>query len=265
MSSAAVRAARCLAVSALLRSARCLAFATLLVTPTAASAQERPPDVPVGDARLIGRVVHDERADAGAGVGIILYSLSASGEPGLRQTRADSEGAFRFEGISGDPSVVYLIGTRVAGVPFGERVSFAEGETQREIEIRVSDPSQAVAGVATLEPELLLSRGCSHLLVRHRHPLRNDSERVVYVPPEAREDATPPVSGRFGPRVRLRAATGVRKGAAHRIPERHRLAARLHAEQRHARLRRGAHAGGRDRARGGRAPCAAGGPGRARW
>lgn len=177
---------------AALWAARCLAFAIVLFRTVAASAaQELPPDVPAGDARLVGRVVHDERADAGAGVGIILYSLSASGEPGLRQTRADAEGAFRFEGISGDPSVVYLIGTRVSGVPFGARVSFALGETQREVEIRVSDPSQAVAGVATLEPELLLSRGCTHLRVRHRHPLRNDSERVVFVPPEAREDATP--------------------------------------------------------------------------
>ena len=82
MSGALVRAARRLGISTFLSSARCLVFAILTGAAIAAAAQERPPDVPAGDARLIGRVVHDERADAGAGVGIILYSLSASGEPG---------------------------------------------------------------------------------------------------------------------------------------------------------------------------------------
>lgn len=156
-----------------------------------ASAQEQPPDVPSGDASLTGRVIHAQRQDAGAGVGVILYSLSPAGEPGLRQTRADAQGAFRFEGISSDPEMVYLVGTRVSGVPFGARAAFQPGQETLEVEIRVSDPSREAADVTPLEASLRLQRGCSHLRVHHRHPLRNDTGRVVFVPPEERALATP--------------------------------------------------------------------------
>jgi hypothetical protein len=168
-----------------------VACAATLCLAAATNAQEKSPDVPAGDASLSGRVVHDARQDAGAGVGVILYSLSPSGEPGLRQTRTDPQGAFRFEGISGDPEMVYLVGTRVGGVPFGTRVAFEAGEQQRQVEIQVSDPSRRAADVTSLEAQIRFQRGCSHLRVQHRHPLENETERVIFVPTEDREGAEP--------------------------------------------------------------------------
>jgi hypothetical protein len=168
-----------------------LALTAALALAAAAAAQDVPPDVPAGDATITGHIVHDDRPDAGADAPVILYSLTSTGEPGLRQTRADASGAFRFEGISGDPQMVYLVGTRVSGVPFGARVSFAEGETLREVEIAVSEPSRQVEEVAPTEAQIHLQRGCSHLRVQHRHPMQNDTDRVVFVPPEEREGATP--------------------------------------------------------------------------
>ena len=169
---------------------RGVALAAALLA-AAATAQDAPPDVPPGDARLSGRVIHESRPAAVAGAGVILYSLSPAGDPGLRQTHADADGAFHFEGISGDPAMVYLVGTRVEGVPFGARVTFAEGERQAQVEIRASDPSRDAADVARLPGEIRLERGCSHLRVRHLQPLRNPTERVVYVSPDARDGAAP--------------------------------------------------------------------------
>jgi hypothetical protein len=170
---------------------RAAAIAAALLIAAGATAQEAPPDVPAGDARVSGRVVHEERPAAAADSLVILYSLTPAGEPGLRQTRAGADGAFAFEGVSGDPAMVYLVGARVEGVPFGARVTFAEGEREARVDIRVSDPSRAAADVALLPGEIHLERGCTHLRVRHRQPLRNPTDRVVYLPPDAREGTAP--------------------------------------------------------------------------
>jgi hypothetical protein len=122
---------------------------------------------------------------------VILYSLTPSGEPGLRQTRAGADGTFAFDGISGDPAVVYLVGARVEGIPFGARATFEEGETHVQVDIRVSDPSRDAASVTRLPGEIQIERGCTHLRVRHRMPLRNPTDRVVYLPPDARANAGP--------------------------------------------------------------------------
>lgn len=169
------------------------AIATALVLSLAgdAGAQTKPADVPTGDGVITGRVVHDPPGPVEGNLGVILYALSPSGEPGLRQTQTDASGAFRFEGVSSDPGVVYLIGTRVAGVPFGSRVVFHKGEKKRDVEIQVSDPIQDAAGVKPLEAQVRFERGCSHLRVHHNHTLENDTGRVVYVPPGARKGATP--------------------------------------------------------------------------
>ncbi|MGH0031007.1 MAG: hypothetical protein ACQGVC_14530 [Myxococcota bacterium] len=170
---------------------RALAWGAALVLAAAggAWAQEAPPDVPAGDAVIEGRVV-DEAGGAGVGdVGVILYSLLPNGDPGLRQGRADADGRFRFEGVSGDPEIVYLVGTRVGGVPFGARAVFQSGESVRTVEIEVATPSRDVAAVAAREIELRVEQGCSHLRIHHRHDLTNASERVVFVPPEERADA----------------------------------------------------------------------------
>ena len=155
----------------------------------AAGQEEGPPDVPAGPAAIEGRVVDE---DSGAGVGdvlVILYSLLPSGEPGLRQGRADAEGRFRFADVSGDPGVVYLVGTRVGGVPFGARAVFQEGEPVRSVTIEVSEPSLDTGAVSLAPAEIRLEQGCDTLRVHHLQTLTNGAGRVVYVPPDARGEA----------------------------------------------------------------------------
>ena len=96
----------------LCRAARVAAL--LWVGAAAAFAQPAPgppghpaaPDVPAGDAAVIGRLVHPTHPDAVANVDILLYALSSDGSAGLRQGRTDASGQFRFEGVSNAPEVV---------------------------------------------------------------------------------------------------------------------------------------------------------------
>lgn len=167
-----------------------LAMGLVALALAAARAQETTPDVPAGDAAIRGRLVPtaDEHV---ADAPVILYSLSPSGDPGLRSTRSDADGAFAFEGISGDPQVVYLVGARVGGVPFGTRARFEPGERLQRVELAVSAPTQSLAMREVGDVRLRLERGCTHLRVQQSQTLRNDSERVIHIPTERRAEATP--------------------------------------------------------------------------
>jgi hypothetical protein len=166
-------------------------LAALALAP--ARAQELPanvPDVPAGDATIRGRLVHADRGQVGDAL-VLLYSLTAAGEPGLRRTRTDAKGAFAFEGVSGDASLVYIVGTRIGGVPFGTRASFAPGEKEARLEIRVTDPTQDTSHLKAEDVRVRLGLGCTHLRVQQTHVLHNASQRVIYVPPDRRDQARP--------------------------------------------------------------------------
>lgn len=149
-------------------------------------------DVPAGPATLRGRVVHVERPEAAAGVEVALYALSADGTPSARRTTSGEDGSFAFEGIANDPGVVYLIGARFDGLPFpGERVAFAEGETERAVEIEISDPTDDATGIEVLQSWVRLSWSCTGLEVSEVHRVRNGGERVFHVAPEDRGRRAP--------------------------------------------------------------------------
>lgn len=173
------------------------ALAALALGAAQAQAQEVvPPDVPAGDATLRGRLVSAGGARAADAL-VILYSLSPQGEPGLRSTRSDAQGAFAFEQISGDPGIVYLVGARVGGIPYGVRAVFAPGEREHRVEIAVSEPSDDLSRLSRGDVRLRVERGCTHLRVQQSHELQNDSGRVIYVPPEQRADAQPLLQARL--------------------------------------------------------------------
>jgi hypothetical protein len=175
-------------MSALLRGATACALAFALAG--SAFAQEAPAP-PAGDATVRVRLLHASGPERVAGAEVILYSLSAEGEPGLRRERADADGHATFAGLSNDPAVVYLVGTRLAGVPFGTRFAFAQDERERQVEIAVADPSDDVAAAAPGDTSLRLEAGCRDLRVHHTHTLENRSERVIHVQPERRDGAAP--------------------------------------------------------------------------
>ncbi len=158
-------------------------------------APELPPgagDVPAGEGAIRGRIAHRTRPAAVAGVPVVLYALAASGEAGLRSGVSDAQGEFAFEGIANDPGVVYLVGARLASVPFGVRVVFQAGERERRVELEVSDPSPDAGPVGVGQLRLEVERGCQGLVVREAVELRNPTDRVILVPPEAR-GAHPPI------------------------------------------------------------------------
>jgi hypothetical protein len=164
----------------------------------AAAAEEPPelppgaPDVPSGDGAIRGRILHRARPEAAAGVPVVLYALAASGEAGLRSGGSDARGEFAFEGIASDSQIVYLVGARLGGIPFGTRVSFGPGERERRIELEISDPSPDAGVVVVGELRLRVERGCDGLVVRESVELRNPSDRVILVPEGAR-GAAPPI------------------------------------------------------------------------
>jgi len=172
-----------------------LCAAAALAQPAAAPPPNHPtsgaPDVPAGDAVVVGRLVHPTRPAAVANVDILLYALSQDGGAGLRQGRTDGAGQFRFENVSNDPEIVYLVGARPSEIPFGTRFAFARGEREHRVELALSDPTSDTSAAAAQKLEIRVERGCTHLRVSHRHAITNRSDRVVFVPEAERASATP--------------------------------------------------------------------------
>lgn len=160
----------------------CLALAAHGRAPHDASPAGEISDVPPGPATIRGRVVAPGGDTGAADVEVVLYALSQGRPPGLRRTQTDSQGRFAFERIANDSETSYLLGARRDEVPFpGERVSFASGELEREVEIRMADLT-ADPGVVQVGPvEIRLDSIGGRLVVSEKHRLRNPSGLVYYV------------------------------------------------------------------------------------
>ncbi len=151
-------------------------------------ATNAPSDVPAGSATIRGRVVHAQRPGAAADLEVVLYALPPGGIPGVRRARTDASGAFAFREISNDATIPYLVGARFADVPFpGERVVFERGETEHEVEVRISDASTDGSAIEVLSVQLELTRTASGLHVEETQRLRNRGSQVFYVKPDQRE------------------------------------------------------------------------------
>jgi hypothetical protein len=150
-------------------------------------------DFPGGPGVIRGPIVHATDPAAAAGLPVVLYSRGTAGTPGLREAVADEKGAFEFGNLSTAPGIVYLIVTQSREVVFSASLRFAEGETEREVELRVSDPSPDASAVVAGETLIRIDRSCTHLRVSESHQLRNPGERVIFVPEAARE-SSPPIS-----------------------------------------------------------------------
>ncbi len=171
---------------------RAVPWLLLLLAAVAGAQPTEPdrPDVPAGPAAVVGRLVHETRPDAVAGVEMLLYALSADGSAGLRQGHTDAEGRFRFAGVSNAPDVVYLVGARAGEIPFGRRFNFAANELEHRVELALSDPVTDTRLASAAALDVRVERGCTHLRVGHRHTIANPGDRVVFVPVEQRDTAT---------------------------------------------------------------------------
>ena len=148
------------------------------------------PDVPSGAGVIHGRLLHDD-PQAAAGQTVLLYSLSPGDAPGMRIGRSDAQGKFRFEDISNDLGVVYVVGARSGEVPFGSRVVFGAGESEVRVEVRMARPSADTSSVVGGASRIRIDRGCTQLRVIESHPLRNPTDRPIYIPEDARAGREP--------------------------------------------------------------------------
>ena len=148
------------------------------------------PDVPSGAGVIRGLLLHDD-PQAAAGQTVLLYSLSPSGAPGLRTVRSDAQGEFRFEDISNDPGMVYVVGARSGEVPFGTRVVFEAGESEARVEVRMARPSADTSPLVGGASRIRIDRGCTQLRVTESHPLGNPTDRPIYIPEDARAAGEP--------------------------------------------------------------------------
>ena len=156
------------------------------------------PDVPAGNAVLAGRVVHPERPEGAAGVEVVLYALSRSHQAGLRRSKTGPDGRFRFEGISGEPEVVYLVGASYQEIPFlGERVTFAAGESEREVEISISEPSEDASQVELVQSSVRVEWLGDRIGLSEVHRLRNRGDRVFHVLSARRAGRRAPLHARL--------------------------------------------------------------------
>ncbi len=169
-----------------------LALAAPAVAQHAGGAGGDVPDVPSGPAAIRGRVVHAGRPEAVDGIEVVLYALPQGAPPGLRKARTKQGGGFAFENVSNDPSTAYLVGARVGEVPFpGEKVIFSAGELQREVEIRIAEPTLDAKAIRVGDVKLRLDWVGGRLLLTESHRLHNASDRVFFVPAAQRAGRSP--------------------------------------------------------------------------
>lgn len=171
------RAPRLLAVVALLS----LALSSL--TAPARAQHDGPlgnaPPPPPGDGRLTVQVRHPSEPAETVGLPIVLYALSRDGTPGLARSETGPDGRAVFTDISTDPGIVYLIGARYREIPFGERVTFAAGQTSIGVEIAVASPTDRIEGVRVEEIRAQISWRGDRLVVEERLRLANPGDRVI--------------------------------------------------------------------------------------
>jgi len=56
----------------------------------------------------------------------------------MREMQTGAGGAFEFAGVSTDPGTVYLVAVQYGEVPFGARVAFEPGETDKTTRIETA-------------------------------------------------------------------------------------------------------------------------------
>jgi hypothetical protein len=169
-----------------------LALSLLLALAFAPASAQQVPDVPTGNATIRGRVVHRSTGAPIEGAEVALYALPAEAPPGLRRATSGPEGRFEFADVDDDPRTTYLVGARHAGVPYpGARVQFTAGETEREIEVRVSDVTGDPSLARLTEVRMRIDWLGGRLQVGENLAFENAGELTVLVPPDARAGSRP--------------------------------------------------------------------------
>ena len=176
-----------LAASLLIPASGALAQAPQQVT----AANADVPRPPAGSGVILGQArVGGETAPI-ADLPVALYALRADGAPGLTSTRTDASGLFSFEGISTDPSVVYLIGAEYLGIPFAQRAVFEPGSSELIVNLALQKSIEDGANLTAPEVTYKFDWVGGQLFVQVSHRIENARDEVIYVAPERREEVSP--------------------------------------------------------------------------
>lgn len=140
------------------------------------------PPPPPGPGSLVVELVSEEPGLSLEARDLALYALDPNGMPGLANGVTDADGRHVFAGISNDPGIVYLVGARLGDIPFGERVTFVEGETDARVEIRVSSPTTEIRGVTVDELRIRLDWMGDRVVVTEILKLTSRGTRVIRLP-----------------------------------------------------------------------------------
>jgi len=168
------------------------ALAQQALPPAHAAGEEMPPDVPSGDARIVGRVVQGEASTPVPGVEVVLYALSPDGTPGLRRARSDANGAYAFERVSSAANIAYLVGARYQEIPVpGGRIAFEPGKQVATSDIRVADLTSDLRGVRVRSQTLRLYREAESLRIEESFEIELSGTEIGYVPKAERSRKAP--------------------------------------------------------------------------
>lgn len=177
-----------------------LALAALLGPAGAPSAQPNPhpitPDagpasLPSGPGTIRGVVLDEDAPGQTAGLTVALYALQADGTPGLGSAETRANGHFVFEGVADDPSIVYLVGVRYAGIPWGERTAFVSGQQEIDLVLRVRQPTADASRLRVRDTSLRFEVLGTQIAVEEVHELENPGEAPIWVPEDARSGPAP--------------------------------------------------------------------------
>ena len=155
------------------------------------------PPVPPGEGEIRGRIILPGNATAGAGLNVVLYALQASGQPGLTRGQADASGFFSFENVSTDPSTIYLVGTEYLDVPFGQRLTFPEGQKTAEVTLPLRVIDEDSSGLQIKNTTYQVDWVGSRLFIQASQELSHSGDNVIFIPVEARETESPLLTARL--------------------------------------------------------------------
>jgi hypothetical protein len=147
------------------------------------------PRPPAGNGTLTIQVRHATTPSEAADLSIALYALASDGSPGFARGQTDAEGHLRFEGISTDPEIVYLIGASYREIPFGQRITFAPDATTARVEIEISDPTDQLAGVEVEELRARIDWRGDRVDVHETLRIINPGDRVILLSGDDRSRA----------------------------------------------------------------------------
>jgi hypothetical protein len=136
--------------------------------------------VPARSATIEGRVIHPARADAAAGIEVVLLGVDRNGESIERKTQTDSTGQFRLTGLP--TPAAYLVEAMYEEIGFpGGSVVFQEGEPDatRTLTFHIYDPSADASRLVLRRVRWVLEREAGVYRLQQSVNVHNPDLNVV--------------------------------------------------------------------------------------